>query len=212
MSEEPITVVLADDHAMVRTGLRMILDSASGIDVVAEAEDIESTLRKLRAYRPRVLVLDLNMHGASSLPSLPEIAEASPESKVIVLTMEVGTSYAREALRAGADGYLLKDAAEGELVEAIRTVAGGGPYVQPAIGARIASEPDEIWPPDGLSEREVEVLRLIARGHTNKEISDQLHLSVRTVESHRAHIQQKLGLQTRAELVGYALDHKMISA
>ena len=212
MSETVIEVVLADDHAVVRSGLRLVLESEQGIKVVAEAEEVDETIRKVLAYKPTVLVLDINMGGRSSLEALPEIREASPESRIVVLTMETETEFAREALRAGASGYLLKDAADTDLVEAVRVAAQGQSYVQPAIGARLAAEPAEDWPPDGLSERELEVLRLIALGHTNKEIGEALFLSVRTVESHRAHIQQKLRLQTRAELVAYALEQRMIGA
>jgi two-component system, NarL family, response regulator NreC len=210
MSTGPISVVLADDHTMVRSGLRMVLEAEDDLEVTSEAADVKGAIRKLMAHRPNVLVLDINMAGESSLDSLPELREASPDTAIVVLTMQTETEYAREALQAGARGYLLKEAADSELVEAIRTVAAGRNYVQPAIGARLASEPPRDWPPDGLTEREAEVLRLIALGHTNKEVGDELFLSVRTVESHRAHIQQKLGLQTRAELVRYALDRALI--
>ncbi len=212
MADEKIEIVLADDHAVVRSGLRLVLESEGDLSVVAEAEDVDGTLRKVMAYKPTVLVLDINMAGRSSLDELAEIRGASPETRIVVLTMQKETAYAREALRAGANGYLLKEAADTDLVEAVRSAAAGRSYVQPTIGAQLAAEPAEDWPPDGLSEREAEVLRLIALGHTNKEIGEKLFLSVRTVESHRAHIQQKLGLQTRAELVAYALDREMIGA
>lgn len=207
----PGTVVLADDHSMVRSGLRMVLEIEDEFEVVAEASDVEETVRKLKAYKPDLLVLDINMAGESSLDSLATIREASPETAVVVLTMQTETSYARDALRGGALGYVLKEAADTELIEAARAAMKGESYVQPSIGARLASEPDTDEPPDGLTGREVEVLRLIALGHTNKEIGKELYLSVRTVETHRNHIQQKLGLRTRAELVGYALDHDMVS-
>lgn len=210
MSDPVIEVVLADDHAVVRSGLRLVLESEAGLEVVAEAEDVDATVRKVMAYKPAVLVLDINMGGQSSLDSIGRIREASPDTEIVVLTMQTETDYAREALRSGAKGYLLKEAADTELVEAVRSAAAGQSYVQPAIGARLASEPAEPWPPDGLTEREAEVLRLIALGHTNKEIGEQLFLSVRTVESHRARIQQKLGLQSRADLVAYALERQMI--
>jgi two-component system, NarL family, response regulator NreC len=205
-----IELLLADDHAMVRSGLRLVLDAEPDLTVVAEAEDVAGTLRKVKAYKPTVLVLDINMGGANSLASLAEIRDASADTGIVVLTMQTETAYAREALRAGAQGYLLKEAADTDLVEAVHAAAAGRRYVQPTIGAQLAAEPDEDWPPDGLSEREAEVLQLIALGHTNKEVGDKLYLSVRTVESHRAHIQQKLGLQTRAELVAYALERGMI--
>jgi two-component system, NarL family, response regulator NreC len=204
-------IVIADDHAVVRRGLRMLLDAEEGFEVVAEAGDVASALRYVRAHRPNVLVLDLNMPGDPTLPAIPSFMEAVPETRVVVLTMQSDPAFAREALRAGALGYVLKEAADSELVQAVRLAAEGRTYLNPELGARLAAAPPEpAGPPDDLTEREVEVLRLIALGHTNQEIAEQLYLSVRTVESHRAHIQQKLGLSTRAELVRYALDHDLI--
>jgi two-component system response regulator NreC len=207
---QPIRIVLADDHEVVRSGLRMLLDHESDFEVVAEASDVESARRYVRGHHPRVLVLDLNMPGGSSLEAIPAIREESPDTQIVVLTMQKEPAFAREALGAGALGYVLKEAANSELVEAVRRAAVGESYLNPRLGARMASEPPP-GPPDDLSEREVEVLRLIARGHTNAEIAGQLYLSVRTVETHRSHIQQKLMLSTRAELVGYALERGLIS-
>jgi two-component system, NarL family, response regulator NreC len=209
-SAEPIRIVLADDHAVVRSGLRMLLDSESGFEVVAEAGDVESARRYVRGHHPRVLVLDLNMPGGSSLEAIPTIREESPHTQIVVLTMQQEPAFAREALSAGALGYVLKEAADDELVEAVRRAAVGESYLNPRLGARIASEPPP-GPPDDLSPREVDVLRLIALGHTNAEIGNQLYLSMRTVETHRSHIQQKLRLSSRAELVGYALERGLIS-
>jgi len=208
---ERITVVLADDHGVVRSGLRLLLDQA-GMEVLAEAADAESALRTVLGYKPRVLVLDLNMPGElSSLEAIPRVGEASPGTRVVVLTMQEDPGFAREALRAGALGYVLKEAADEELVEAVRRAAAGETYLNPKLGVALATAaPEQSGPPDGLSEREVEILRLVALGHTNAEIADQLFLSVRTVESHRARIGQKLLLSTRAELVRYALDHRML--
>jgi two-component system, NarL family, response regulator NreC len=208
-SPEPIRIVLADDHEVVRSGLRLLLDRESDFEVVAEASDIASARRYVCGHHPRVLVLDLNMPGGSSLEAIPVIREESPDTQIVVLTMQKEPAFAREALGAGALGYVLKEAANSELVEAVHRAAVGESYLNPRLGARIASEPPP-GPPDDLSEREVEVLRLIARGHTNAEIAAQLYLSVRTVESHRSHIQQKLRLSTRAELVGYALERGLI--
>jgi two-component system, NarL family, response regulator NreC len=206
-----IKIVIADDHAVVRRGLRMLLDAEDGLEVVAEAGDVSSALRYVRAHRPNVLVLDLNMPGDPTLPAIPSFMEAATETRVVVLTMQNDPAFAREALRAGALGYVLKEAADSELVQAVRLAAEGRTYLNPELGAQLAAAPPEpAGPPDDLSEREVEVLRLIALGHTNQEIAEQLYLSVRTVESHRAHIQQKLRLSTRAELVRYALDHELI--
>jgi two-component system response regulator NreC len=209
-SVEPIRIVLADDHAVVRSGLRMLLDNESDFEVVAEASDIERARRYVGGHHPGVLVLDLNMPGGSSLEAIPVIREESPDTQIVVLTMQQEPAFAREALGAGALGYVLKEAAADELVEAVRRAAVAESYLNPRLGARIASEPAP-GPPDDLSNREVDVLRLIALGHTSAEIAEQLYLSVRTVETHRSHIQQKLRLSTRAELVGYALERGLIS-
>jgi two-component system response regulator NreC len=211
---KPITIVLADDHAVVRSGLRMVLDREADFEVVSEAGDADGALRTVLGHKPTVLVLDLNMPGElSSLDAIPRVQEVSPATHVVVLTMQEDPEFARRALRAGAAGYVLKEAADDELVDAVRQVAQGGTYLNPRLGAILAAAPPEpSGRPDDLTEREVEVLRLIALGHTNTEIAHQLYLSVRTVESHRAHIQQKLGRSTRAELVRYALDHGFVAA
>jgi two-component system, NarL family, response regulator NreC len=209
-SHEAIRLILADDHAVVRSGLRMLLDNEPGFQVVAEASNVEDARRYVRGHHPRVLVLDLNMPGGSSLEAIPILRQESPDTQIVVLTMQQEPAFAREALGAGALGYVLKEAADDELVEAVRRAAAGENYLNPKLGARIASEPPP-GSPDDLSEREVDVLRLIALGHTNAEIAEQLFLSVRTVETHRSHIQQKLRLSTRAELVDYALKRKLIN-
>ena len=206
-----IRVVIADDHAVVRRGLRQVLDAEEGFEVVAEASDLEGARRYVRGHRPDVLILDLNLPEGLSLGAIPDIRADSPKTQIVVLTMQNEPAYARQALSAGALGYVLKEAAESELVEAVQRAAAGDTYLNPRLGARVAAEPLP-GPPDGLSEREVEVLRMIALGHTNSEIANELYLSVRTVETHRAHIQQKLRLGSRSELVRYALDHKLIRA
>ncbi len=205
---QTITIVLADDHTVVRSALRLLLESEPGFEVVAEAGDVEGAVRYVRGHKPRVLILDLNMPGGSSLAAIPDVADACPDTRTVVLTMQDDPAFAREALQAGALGYVLKEAADAQLVEAVRKAAGGETYLQPELGARLAAAPS--GPPDDLSERELEVLRLIALGHTNAEIAEQLFLSVRTIESHRAHIQQKLRLTTRSELVRYALERGLI--
>ena len=207
--DRAINIVLADDHEVVRAGLRLLLQGEETMHVVGEAGDVPGALRLVEARRPDVLVLDLNMPGP---PSLSLIAEVKDKCAVVVLTMQSDPAFAREALQAGARAYVLKEAAGAELLTAVRMVAAGGTYLNPQLGARIAAEPFAAEVPDHLSPREVEVLRLIAHGHTNAEIGEQLFLSVRTVESHRSHIQRKTGHTTRAELVRYALDHGLMDA
>jgi two-component system response regulator NreC len=206
-----ITVVLADDHAVVRKGLRLLVEAEDGLRVVAEAGNVPDALRMARAHRPNVLVLDLNMPGGSSLEAIPTIREQASMTAIVVLTMQNDPSFARQALQAGALGFVLKEAADDELLGAIKLAAEGETYLNPRLGARLAAQPSQpSGPPDDLSERELEVLKLIALGHTNAEVAGQLYLSVRTVESHRAHIQQKTRLSSRAELVRYALEHQLI--
>jgi two-component system, NarL family, response regulator NreC len=208
-----ISIVLADDHAVVRRGLRLVLDAEADLEVLAEAGTTDDAVRLVKAHRPDVVVLDLNMPGsvASSLDVLPTLAADAPGTRVVVLTMQEDPQYARTALAAGANAYVLKEGADTELVEAIRRAAAGEVYLNPRLGAKIAAAPPQpAGPPDDLTERELEILRLIALGHTNTEIGAQLFLSVRTVESHRAHVQQKLRRTSRAELVRYALDHGLV--
>ena len=206
----PVTIVLADDHPVVRTGLRLLLEDA-GCEVVAEAGDVEEVIRKVRGYKPRVLVLDLNMPGGSSLEKIPELRKASPDTAIVILTMERDPGLAHDALRAGALAFVLKEAADTELVQAVRAAVNGHRYLNPQIGAVIATEPDTpARPPDGLTPREFEVLRLVALGYTNTEIADKLCLSTRTVESHRSHLQHKISAGSRAELVNYAEKHGLL--
>lgn len=207
---QAIRVILVDDHAVVRSALRLLLEGEEGIEVVAEAGDAEAAVRYAKGHRPDVLILDIHMPGGSGLAAIPRIREQSPDTRIVMLTMQAETSAAREALQAGVQGYILKEAASEELVKAVRMAAQGKTYLQPELGARLAAEPE--WAsPDDLSDRETEVLRLIALGHTNNEIAEALYLSVRTVESHRAHIQQKLGMTSRSDLVRYALDRGLVS-
>jgi two-component system, NarL family, response regulator NreC len=206
-----ITILLADDHEVVRAGLRMLLEAEPGFSVVSEAGDVALTERRVAAHRPRVLVLDVNMPDGSSLPAIPRLRVASPETNIVVLTMQDDPELAREALRAGATGFVLKESAKEELLQAVRLAAEGRTYLNPELGAKLATRtPAAYGAPDALSAREIEVLRLIALGHTNGEIASQLYLSVRTVESHRAHIQQKTQQGSRAELVAYARDHGLL--
>ena len=208
---EVVEIVLADDHEVVRNGLRMVLEAEEAFNVVAEAGDLDATRRYVLGHKPTVLVLDINMPEGSSLPLIPELLQASPSTRIVVLTMQNDPAFAREAMRAGATGYVLKHAAVTELVDAVRAAAQDETYMSPKVGAQLAAAPPEpAGPPDDLTERELQILRLIALGHTNSEIAEQVYLSVRTVESHRAHIQQKTGRSTRAELVRYAIDHGLV--
>jgi two-component system, NarL family, response regulator NreC len=208
------SVVLVDDHAVVRSGLRLLLDAQQDIEVVGEAGNAKDAIFRARALKPDVILLDVVMPGESGIDVLPQLKKESPETKVLILSMQDDPSYVREAFAAGANGYVLKEAADEEVVAAVREVAGGGSYVHPSLGARlVAADAAEraAAEADPLSDREREILRLLALGHTNQEISQSLYISVRTAESHRAHIMQKLRLTTRAELVRYALAHHLLS-
>jgi two-component system response regulator NreC len=205
-----VKIVLADDHAVVRSALRLLLDTEDDLEVVAEAGDIDAAVAALDAHQPDVLVLDLHLPDGPSLSSVPRLREACERTAIVVLTMQREASYAREALRAGVLGYVLKEAVDEDLVAAVRLAADGRSYLQPELGAELAVEPGD--DPDGLSDRELDVLRLIALGYTNSEIAERLTLSVRTVESHRAHVQRKLGMSKRSELVRYALERRMLDS
>jgi two-component system response regulator NreC len=205
---EGISIVLADDHTVVRRALRVLLEEEPDFEVVAEAEDADGAIRYLRGHKPDVLILDLNMPGRPSLEAIGDMHAASPGTKIVILTMQQEPAFARQALQRGVLGYVLKEAADDELVQAVRSAAAGETYLQPALGAKLAAEPESAA--SDLSERETDVLRLIALGHTNAEIAGKLFISVRTVETHRAHIQQKLGVSSRAELVQSALSRGLI--
>jgi two-component system response regulator NreC len=207
-----IEVVVADDHPVVRSGLRRVLEEQEDLDVVAEAGDLQEALRKVSAYKPDVLLLDLVMPGGPSVDAIPNVHTKSKDTRVVILTMVSDVADVRAALRAGANGFVLKEAPTGTVLEAVREVASGRTYVDPAVGARLAREPESEGPPDGLSRREAEVLGLVALGLTNQEIADKLFISVRTVEAHRTHIQNKMDFGSRAELVRYALDHGLTEA
>lgn len=204
---DSIRVLVCDDHAMVRSGLRLLLETDPGIEVVGEAADADDAIEFVRVLSPDVVVLDVVLRGRSGVDAIADLLTAAPGTKVLMLSMQDDPSYVRAAFAAGADGYLQKEAAGAELIEAIREVASGHSFVHPLLGARLALAEVEDEGSSGahLSERERDVLRLLALGHTNLEVARQLSISVRTVESHRAHIAHKLGLRTRAEIVRYAL-------
>jgi two-component system response regulator NreC len=206
-----ITIVVADDHAVVRGGLRRLLDGEPDLQVVAEAGDVDETKAQVAEHRPVILLLDLHMPGGGSLPALGALRAASPDTAILVLTMQDDPGYAREAMQRGARGYVLKEAEETDLLHAVRTVASGATYLDPELGARLLTDSGASPRAAPLTQREREVLRLIALGHTNAEVADRLHLSVRTVETHRANIQSKLATTNRAELVREALDRGLIT-
>ena len=210
-----IRVVIVDDHAILRAGLRRVLDAEPDIEVVGEAPTADRAVFEALANKPDVVVMDVVMPGKSGIEGMPAVLQAVPEAKVLMLSMQDDPHYVREAFEAGAAGYVLKEAADTEVVGAVRAVAAGERYVHPALGARlVAAEAAERRraEEDPLSEREREVLRLLALGHTNQEIARLLYISVRTAETHRAHIMQKLRLSSRAELVRYALENGLIEA
>jgi two-component system response regulator NreC len=203
-----ITIVVADDHAVVRGGLRRLLESEPDLSVVADAGDVDGARAAMAAHRPDVLLLDLHMPGGGSLPALPALCAASPDTAILILTMQDDPGFARESMQRGARGYLLKEADESELLHAVRTVASGGTYLQPELGARLLTDAGGLATP--LTQREREVLRLLALGHTNAEVAQRLHVGVRTVETHRANLQGKLGVSGRAELVRHARERGLM--
>jgi two-component system, NarL family, response regulator NreC len=208
-----IRVLVVDDHAVVRAGLRRVLDAEADIETVGEAPSAERAVFEALEAHPDVVLMDVVMPGKTGIEGMPALLQAVPDVKVLMLSMQDDLQYVREAFEAGASGYVLKEAADTDVVDAVRAVAAGERYVHPALGARlIAAESEERKraESDPLSEREREVLRLLALGHTNQEIAALLYISVRTAETHRAHVMQKLGLSRRAELVRYALDHGVV--
>jgi two-component system response regulator NreC len=200
----PIRVMLADDHPGMLASLRQLLDDEPDVEVVGLECDLVSLAAHVLGERPDVLVLDLSLPGGSSLRAIGRLREQAPQTEIVVLTMQDSAGDAQRALSTGASGYLTKDQADSELPTAIRAAVRGEQYVSPPVAARL-EELYRALTASALTPREVEVLRLIALGHTSVEIARKLRLSPRTVETHRAHIHKKLGLATRAQLVGYAL-------
>lgn len=209
-----ISVVLCDDHRVVRTGLRLILEAEPDIAVLAEAGTAEEASAAAAEHHPDVVVMDIGLRGTNGIEATRMVRSQSPPTRVLMLTMQEDVAYVRQAFSAGATGYLLKDAADTDLVTAVRAVAVGQAYVHPSLGAALLAAPDpgrRVAGPGGeLTDREESVLRLIARGHTNAEIADELFLSVRTVETHRMHLTQKLQRHSRAELMAVARDHGLL--
>lgn len=195
-------IVLADDHSMVRTGLRALLEADPRCHVVGECGDLTRLAAEVAGAAPDLVVLDIAMGRRNGLDAVPELLALPSKPRILVLTMHDDPAFAREALVRGAHGYLLKDAAAAELIRAIELVMAGDTYLQPQIGAELARH--GATPVDGLSERERAVLRLLARGHTNAEIAHELFISLRTVEAHRAALRARLGVHHRSELVDAA--------
>jgi two-component system response regulator NreC len=199
-----VSVIIADDHSIVRDGIRAVLEREAGeFRIVAEAGNIPTMVRQVRELKPDLLTLDLTMPGGSSLGALPSVFIAHPTLAVAILTMREDPEYARQALRAGARSYVLKEAEPAELLQAFRTAVAGGNYLHPRLGALMATgengAPDEV----SLSERELEVIRLVADGYTNPEIAERLEVAERTVKTYRARAIEKLGFSSRAEITAY---------
>jgi two-component system response regulator NreC len=208
-----IRVLVVDDHAVVRSGLRRLIDEEGDMETVGEAGSVRDAIFEARSTNPDLILMDVVMPGESGLEGLPKLLHEHPDVKVLILSMQDDPRYLREAFAAGASGYVLKEAADTEVVTAIREVAAGGRYVHPELGARLVAAEAEAArqaEEDPLSDREREVLRLLALGYTNQEIAKQLFISVRTAETHRAHVMQKLRLQSRADLVRYAIAHGLL--
>jgi two-component system response regulator NreC len=213
-ANELTRVLVVDDHAVVRSGIRSLLAAEDDFEVVGEAANARDAIFEARALKPDVILLDVVMPGESGIEALPKLKKVAPEAKVLVLSMQDDPRYVREAFAQGANGYVLKEAVDSEVVGAVREIAAGGDYVHPALGARMVAADAQARAAaeaDPLSDREREVLRLLALGHTNQEIAKQLYISVRTAETHRAHIMQKLGLSTRAGLVRHAIAHGLLA-
>ena len=214
-----IKVVVADDHPIVREGVRMILAKERDIEVVGEAADGEQALQLVERVRPDVVIMDISMPGMGGIEATQKVRERYPKVSVLVLTMHEDESYVFQLLRAGASGYVLKRAAAQDLVHAVRAAARGEAFLYPSVARKVvedylkrveAGEGRERY--DGLTAREKEVLTLIAEGFTNQQIAEKLFISIKTVQTHRAHIMEKLGLHDRTELVRYAIRKGLIEA
>jgi two-component system response regulator NreC len=207
-----LSVVIVDDHAVVRKGVRALLETQTEFQVVAEAGDLPSALDAIRAHQPALVVLDVHLPGESSLPAIGHMKEISPSTRFLVLTMYDDPTFARHALEAGAAGYVLKEAAPFELIQALRAVAAGETYLHPSLGARLVATEEAGRLLDRLTERERDVLMRVVRGATNKQIATELYLSVRTVETHRARMQAKLGVSGLLNLVDVARRHDLLES
>jgi two-component system response regulator NreC len=210
-THRPIRVVLADDHVALRRSLRLLLDREPDVDVVAEAADLATVLRHVHRHSPHVLVLDVPLHGGSSLETISQLRNSAPDIEIVVLSMEMSWAFAEQALEAGAAGFVLKDRSDSDLPAAIRAAARGDEFVSPPVAVRLDALSQAVGD-DGLTRREHEIVRLIALGHTSAEVAGKLHLSRRTVEAHRARIHRKLAVKTCADLISHALGRRLLDA
>lgn len=209
------SILLVDDHAVLRAGLRLLLDGQPDLRVIGEAEDVRTAVAQATTLQPDLILLDLSLTGSSGLAAIPALRAVAPHSRILVLTMHDDEGYVRQALAAGANGYVLKRAADAELIAAIRAVLRGELYIHPALTRQLLEnllpQTPALNPWESLSEREREVLLLVARGYTAAEIAEQLSLSPKTVETYRTRGMEKLGLRSRAALVQYALNHNLLT-
>ena len=206
-----LRILLADDHAIVRQGLRLLIDSQPEMTVIGEAADGDAVVAQAQVLQPDVVLMDISMPGTSGLAATRTLKQRQPGVVVLVLTRHEEDTYLQELLRAGASGYVLKQSPPPQLLQAIRAVASGGIYLDPAITARVADglldggQHGRRAPAAAISDRESEVLRLVAVGHSNKEIADRLTISIKTVEVHKANAMRKLGLSGRVDLIRYGV-------
>ena len=212
-----IPILIADDHGVLRAGLRALLSAEPDLEVVADADNGEDALRLAQELRPEVVLLDVNMPGMTGIEVTKRLKEVLPEARILILTVHEDESLFQEAIQAGASGYIIKRAVESELIDAIRAVKRGDLYVHPAMTRALLREisptpvsKDSDGPIEALTRREIDVLKLIAQGYTNRQTAEALSISVRTVESHRANLMGKLNLRSRVDLVRYAKEHEFI--
>jgi DNA-binding NarL/FixJ family response regulator len=209
-------ILVVDDHGVIRAGLHALLDSEPGMEVVGEASNSQDAIRLCEQLRPDIVLMDISMPGANGIVTTRRIMEIIPATRVLILTVHEDTELLQEALRCGASGYLLKQAAKSELINAIHAVARGELYVHSALTRALFTKTPATAPAEparkdhGLTAREAEILRLIAQGHTNNQIGELLNISVRTVEFHRGNLMDKLSLDSRVALVRYAAEHGMV--
>ena len=211
----PIRILIADDHGVIRAGLRALLSGFPELEVVGEAMDGRDTVTKSAELQPNIVIMDLSMPEMGGLEATRQLSQIAPEVRVLILTVHEEASLLKEVIRAGAAGYIIKRAVEDELIHAIRVVARGDMYVHPSmtralLSASPASEELKASEVETLTAREIEVLRLLAKGYTNRQIAEQLGISPRTAEGHRANLSGKLGLRSRVELVEYAQKHGLL--